>query len=237
MLAPDHRPLLESLTSSDDLAIQRRARLLLLYDAGEPTAVVAEAVGLATSTVQRWRRRYLAEGMAIFPASPAAPEPTPAKKKAAPSKAKPSSPKKPAASAKKASLKAKKGAKKKSGSDAPPAEVAEAADPPKKKGRKKKARRQEKSLKDTWTSLLKGAEGLVEKPKKTKKSLQGLSQRKAVDRLEKLLKKERKVVRAYLKKKSIKAKKRARAEALAAKIETHLQQARALRARLRERTR
>jgi len=45
----------------------RYARLLLLYDDGQPTHQIAQSVGLSRSRVRYWRRRFRAQGMAIFP--------------------------------------------------------------------------------------------------------------------------------------------------------------------------
>ncbi len=46
---------------------QRYARLLLLYDEGQATHQIAQSVGLSRSRVRHWRRRFRAQGMAIFP--------------------------------------------------------------------------------------------------------------------------------------------------------------------------
>ncbi len=46
----------------------KRARLLLLLHQGKTTAEVSAEVGLATSTINKWRRAYLDRRMAIFPA-------------------------------------------------------------------------------------------------------------------------------------------------------------------------
>ena len=48
----------------------KRARLLLLLHQGKTTAEVSAEVGLAPSTINKWRRAYLNRRMAIFPAPP-----------------------------------------------------------------------------------------------------------------------------------------------------------------------
>jgi CHAD domain-containing protein len=45
---------------------RRRARLLLLYDDGLPTAEVAREVGISGGRARYWKRQYHARGMAIF---------------------------------------------------------------------------------------------------------------------------------------------------------------------------
>jgi CHAD domain-containing protein len=62
---------------------RRLARLLLLYDAGEPTRIVAATVGLSPSRARYWRRRCLQGGLPwletppVDPPSPPAPPPEP----------------------------------------------------------------------------------------------------------------------------------------------------------------
>jgi len=46
--------------------LQRRARLLLLYDTGLPTREVASQVELSRSRTRHWRRQFLLRGMSIF---------------------------------------------------------------------------------------------------------------------------------------------------------------------------
>jgi CHAD domain-containing protein len=66
LLQPDQIPLLEKLTASDHSSIQRRARMLLLYNAGKGSREIAKTVGLAPRSVRYWRREFLKRGMDIF---------------------------------------------------------------------------------------------------------------------------------------------------------------------------
>lgn len=54
--------------SSSAETLVKRARLLLLLHLGKATAEVSAEVGLAPSTINKWRRAYLDRRMAIFPA-------------------------------------------------------------------------------------------------------------------------------------------------------------------------
>lgn len=56
--------------SSSAETLVKRARLLLLLHQGKSTAEVSAEVGLAPSTINKWRRAYLSRRMAIFPAPP-----------------------------------------------------------------------------------------------------------------------------------------------------------------------
>ncbi|MGE5223046.1 MAG: CHAD domain-containing protein [Omnitrophica WOR_2 bacterium] len=47
--------------------VRNRARILILYDDGQNTRVIASQVGLSPSTVRRWRRQFARNGMSIFP--------------------------------------------------------------------------------------------------------------------------------------------------------------------------
>lgn len=59
---------MEALASQGDNHSARRiAQLLLLYDAGMETGMVAAQVGLSPSRTRYWRRRFVSEGMDIFP--------------------------------------------------------------------------------------------------------------------------------------------------------------------------
>lgn len=67
LLQPDQIPLLKKLAKkavSD--SEQRRARILLLYNAGKDTRQISETVGLAPRSVRFWRREFLKRGMDIF---------------------------------------------------------------------------------------------------------------------------------------------------------------------------
>lgn len=67
LLRPEQKQQLEQLLANDPkVAIQRRARLLLLYDQGQPTRQVAQAVGISRGRARYWRRCFRANGMGIF---------------------------------------------------------------------------------------------------------------------------------------------------------------------------
>ena len=57
-------------------ALRRRARVLLLYQAGRTTHEIADLVGLSHGRVRYWRRQFQKNGMAIFPNSAPASLPT-----------------------------------------------------------------------------------------------------------------------------------------------------------------
>ncbi len=78
------RQLVHVAADGGNAPVRRRARLLLLYHQGKPTAEVAREVGLSTASVLRWRRLFREKGMAVFPdgVAPAAPEAPPATEKA-----------------------------------------------------------------------------------------------------------------------------------------------------------
>jgi CHAD domain-containing protein len=70
LLQPDQIHLLKKLAkkaASD--SEQRRARILLLYNAGKDTRQISETVGLAPRSVRFWRREFLKRGMEIFSTS------------------------------------------------------------------------------------------------------------------------------------------------------------------------
>jgi CHAD domain-containing protein len=67
LLASNQIPLLEELAEyADSLTIRRRARLLLLYNAGQNTREISESISLSPRSVRYWRREYLNRGMEIF---------------------------------------------------------------------------------------------------------------------------------------------------------------------------
>jgi CHAD domain-containing protein len=67
LLNSDQIPLLEELTANTKSdAIQRRAKILLLYHQGKDTSTISEEVGLAPRSVQHWRREFLKHGMEMF---------------------------------------------------------------------------------------------------------------------------------------------------------------------------
>ena len=66
-LHPDQIPVIEELASKANTeTIQRRARILLLYNAGKETREISQTVGLSLRSVQFWRREFLKRGMNIF---------------------------------------------------------------------------------------------------------------------------------------------------------------------------
>jgi CHAD domain-containing protein len=70
LLQPGQIPLLERLIENEHSgSVQRRARILLLYNAGKHTREIAGAVGLAPRSVRHWRREFLKRGMDIFSAN------------------------------------------------------------------------------------------------------------------------------------------------------------------------
>ena len=80
-LTEEQREQLERMLGADhNERWQRCARLLLLYDGGQPTRQVARSVGLSRSRTRYWRQQFLARGMAVFPgyAQPAVHETQPA---------------------------------------------------------------------------------------------------------------------------------------------------------------
>ncbi len=52
---------------SQRTAVRRRARVLLLYQAGQTTREITDAVALSPHQVRYWRRQFQTKGMAIFP--------------------------------------------------------------------------------------------------------------------------------------------------------------------------
>ena len=68
LLQPEQRAHLEEYTrdGAEDPR-RRRARILLLYDQGQPTREVARSVSLSRSCVRYWRAKFRRAGMGIFP--------------------------------------------------------------------------------------------------------------------------------------------------------------------------
>lgn len=152
LIKPEHFEAITQLVAKGANApIQRRARLLLLYDAGHATADVAQQVGLSVSSVLRWRRLYREQGMGIFPGFEAqvAAAP-PASASAQPDAAPKAEKKKPKKKPKKKDKPKKKGKGKKQ-------------DKPKKKGKGKKAK------KDKPKAKRKGGKGKKGKKKAKRK--------------------------------------------------------------------
>ena len=57
--------------------VRRRAKILLMYHAGQSTREIAGAVGLTPGRVAYWRREFRKRGMDIFPSPEGAPKPEP----------------------------------------------------------------------------------------------------------------------------------------------------------------
>jgi len=67
LLQESERQQLENLASqSDDEALSRRARLLLLYDEGLLTLQAAAGAGFSRGRARHWKRQFKARGMRIF---------------------------------------------------------------------------------------------------------------------------------------------------------------------------
>ncbi len=67
VLTANERAELENLVENAPRSEQRRARILLLADAGHTTAAIATEVGLSSRQVRRWRAAFREKRMAIFP--------------------------------------------------------------------------------------------------------------------------------------------------------------------------
>jgi CHAD domain-containing protein len=67
LLTPDEQRQVEHFTSGPLLPLQRRARILLLYNTGLPTREVAAQVALSPSQTRHWRRQFRLRGLGIFP--------------------------------------------------------------------------------------------------------------------------------------------------------------------------
>lgn len=66
-LTPEQKNQIEQFTVEAPQTLQRRARLLLLYDTGLPTREVAAQVMLSRSQTRYWRQQFQMRGMEIFP--------------------------------------------------------------------------------------------------------------------------------------------------------------------------
>ncbi len=163
LIKPEHFEAITQLVAKGSNApIKRRARLLLLYDAGHSTAEVTQQVGLSASSVLRWRRLYREQGMGIFPSyeEPPAPASEPTEPDAAPVAVK----EKPKKKKEDKAMKAKKG-KKKDGKAKKKKEMKKKgkAKKAKKKGTKKGTKKDGKAKKGTTK---KGGKGKKAKRKK-----------------------------------------------------------------------
>jgi CHAD domain-containing protein len=67
LLTPDQKRQIEQLAGELPPPLQRRARLLLLYNTGLPTREVAAQVELSRSRTRHWRRQFRLRGLGIFP--------------------------------------------------------------------------------------------------------------------------------------------------------------------------
>jgi CHAD domain-containing protein len=68
LLNPQERQQIESLVGGDaSPTVQRRARLLLLLDDGQPTQDAAKSVGITPGRARHWRGLFRSRGMEIFP--------------------------------------------------------------------------------------------------------------------------------------------------------------------------
>jgi hypothetical protein len=71
LLNPTQRQYLEALHRDGQADTLRRcAQIVLLYDDGQPTRQVAQAVGRSRGRVRYWHRQFRDRGMAMFPALP-----------------------------------------------------------------------------------------------------------------------------------------------------------------------
>ena len=67
LLKPDQIPIIEQLAEkADSDALQRRAKVLLFYNAGKDTRQISATLGLSLRSVQHWRREFQKHGMDIF---------------------------------------------------------------------------------------------------------------------------------------------------------------------------
>ena len=71
LLNPTQRQCLEALSRDGQTDTLRRcAQIVLLYDDGQPTRQVAQAVGRSRGRVRYWYRQFRDRGMTMFPAVP-----------------------------------------------------------------------------------------------------------------------------------------------------------------------
>src|SRR5262249_38983287 len=62
--AAERKAALQALRRGTDPEDRLRAHILLLLDAGHPWALIVAVLFTSTATINRWRRRYLAGGLA-----------------------------------------------------------------------------------------------------------------------------------------------------------------------------
>ncbi|GAB4422972.1 MAG: hypothetical protein Kow0031_01220 [Anaerolineae bacterium] len=72
-LTDQERTQLELFTADGNESIAKRARLVLLSDAGQPAETIAGEVGFAPATVKKYQRIFGQKRMAFFPEAPPAP--------------------------------------------------------------------------------------------------------------------------------------------------------------------
>src|SRR5215471_7981964 len=61
--AAERKAALDAVRRGTDPDLRLRAHILLLLDAGQPWALIAAVLFTSTATINRWRKRYLAEGV------------------------------------------------------------------------------------------------------------------------------------------------------------------------------
>lgn len=76
-LTPEEREQIAAVLAQANGALQRRARLLLLYDDGKPTRDAAAGAGYSRGRARYWRRQFQLHGMGIFPGLEQMPPPVP----------------------------------------------------------------------------------------------------------------------------------------------------------------
>jgi len=164
LIKPEHvEAITELVAKGSNNPTKRRARLLLLYDAGHSTAEVTQQVGLSTSSVLRWRRLYREQGMGIFPSyeEPPAPASEPTEPDAAPVEVKQKPEKKKEAKAKKTIAKKAKAKKAK-------AKKAKAKKAIAKKAKAKKAKAEKAKAKKAKAKKAKAKKAKAKKAKRKK---------------------------------------------------------------------
>ena len=191
-LSDEHRSALQDIRDNHkNLHFKRRATILLHLDAGDPTQAIAKRMGLASSTVLRWRRAFLAKGMAVFPGLKPSTKPSKSNGKAAssPSETAPAQSKKEALNTNGASSKKKK--KKKATTRKRAKRFAQKEKAAAKAAAKKKAQKKQEGI--NWTEL----EERFDFKKKIKK-LRKATKSKPVAKYVKQLKRRRKTLRSIL---------------------------------------
>ncbi len=73
VLSPEEQSALEDLRRSESLAVQHRARIVLMTAAEVPQVTIAATVGLSERQVRRWQRAFQKNRMAIFAPGPGEP--------------------------------------------------------------------------------------------------------------------------------------------------------------------